>query len=153
MNDDHYLLQHYEASEFPYYCQGLLTTTLKRYDDRYPYRKVLCNTLSYLDRFGLSAIDFDVHCPIIYNKKKFGEALPVTFPKHGYAIKSIYGNCYKIQGIFSDDLKFNDKQSMWDILKILDDRGTWFSIGNRCLKGAMPNVLHMLYPNKSRYEL
>lgn len=147
MNDDHFLLQDYEAWEFPYYHRG--TIRGMDYGNNGPQIKQMDNT----ERLFLQSInDFDIHCPIIYNKAKFKKSFPEKWPEHGYGIKSLYCAVNDIEGEEIDDLKFKEPLMKESIYQALEGRN-WFSIGDKCLKsGAMKEVLETIYPDKSRYE-
>lgn len=148
MNDDHYLLTDYEADEFPYYHRGTIRGI--DYGNNRPQTMQMDNT----ERLFLQSInDFDIHCPIIYNKEKFKKSFPEKWPEHGYGIKSMYCAVNEIEGEEIEDLKFKEPLMKESIYQALEDR-SWFSIGDRCLKsGAMKEVLGELYPNKSKYEM
>jgi len=153
MNDDHYLLQNFIIEEFPYFNQGLLKDKINSMGDGIPYKKVLVNTYDAMRRHHW-LLDFDVHCPIIYNKKRFALSFPEikSWPDYGFAIKSMYCNKNGIEGIACEDLKFRDKLTAGQIKVVLQGR-SFFSIGDRCLHGEMKQVLEELYPIKSKYEL
>ena len=155
MNDDHYLMQDYEASEFPYYHRHEfdLDDILKRGNN--PQYKQSLNTVNTI---GFTGYDFDVHAPMLFNKRIFKNLfsrLPEKWPEHGFLIKSYYAN----HGIDTsnwvpcEDLKFSEPLMKESIYMALESR-SWFSIGDKCLKsGAMKEVLQELYCNKSKYEI
>lgn len=147
MNDDHYLLTDYEAAEFPYYHRGTIRGI--DYGNNRPQTMQMDNT----ERLFLQSInDFDIHCPIIYNKEKFKKSFPEKWPEHGYGIKSMYCALNEIEGEEIEDLKFKEPLMKESIYQALEGRD-WFSIGDKCLKsGAMKEVLETIYPDKSRYE-
>ena len=120
-----------------------------------PQYKQTLNTIEFCFDDGY---DFDVHCPILFNKKIFKDLfsrLPERWPVHGILIKSYYANhCLDTtKWIPCEDLKFKEPLMKESIYMALEGR-SWFSIGDRCLKsGAMKEVLGELYPNKSKYEI
>lgn len=148
MNDDHYLLNDYEAGEFPYYHRGSIRGM--DYGNNRPQVMQMDNT----DRLFVRSIkDFDIHCPIIYNKEKFPKSSFNKWPEHGYGIKSMYCAVNQIEGEEMADLKFKEPLMKESIYRALEGRD-WFSIGDKCLKsGAMKEVLETIYPDKSKYEL
>lgn len=91
-NDDHYLLADFDAEKFPYYyCHTLTAYCQRRGADRYGLRAQA--TLKYLRENNLPDKHFDIHFPILYNKKKFLEIFEkVPKKENGYIIKSIYAN-------------------------------------------------------------
>ena len=155
MNDDHYLLTDYESAEFPYYHRNEFNLPELHNGGNMPQYKQTLNTIE----FGFDdGYDFDVHCPILFNKKIFKDLfsrLPERWPVHGILIKSYYANhCLDTtKWIPCEDLKFKEPLMKESIYMALEGR-SWFSIGDRCLKsGAMKEVLGELYPNKSKYEI
>ena len=155
MNDDHYLLQDYEASEFPYYHRYEFNLPKLHTGGNMPQYKQALNTFDFGFQDGF---DFDVHCPILFNKRIFKNLfsrLPERWPEHGFLIKSYYAN----HGIDTsnwvpcEDLKFGEPLMKESIYQALEGRN-WYSIGDKCLKsGAMKEVLQELYCNKSKYEI
>jgi hypothetical protein len=156
MNDDHYLLQDYEANEFPYYYRRMfdLQDLLKKGNN--PQMKQTINTFHLGSKY--SENDFDIHCPIVFNKRIFREifaGLPEKWPEHGFLIKSYYANTVTFEPyelVLCEDLKFSEPLMKESIYMALEGRA-WFSIGDRCLKsGSMKEVLQELYSTKSKYE-
>ncbi|MES2428227.1 MAG: hypothetical protein V4560_14705 [Bacteroidota bacterium] len=149
MNDDHFLLKDYEAAEFPFYHRGEIETV--GMTKNMPQWRQYKNTTNVI---GVHALDYDVHCPILYNKTIFKSVFTdLHWPEHGYAIKSMYCNKTRIAGELCEDLKFSQPAMCETIYRVLDGRG-WFSIGDRTLRsGDMLEVLGELYPDKSKWEL
>ena len=150
MNDDHYLLQDYEAGQFPYYCHGWVSE-FKTVTD---YKHTIKNTITRLQPLGHDIPYFDIHCPIIYSKDKFTWVIPgIGWGKpFGYCIKTVYGNC--IEGLKATeypDLKINESYPASKIRQLLTGR-PWFSIGDKAFNGGIRHVLQDLYPHKSKYE-
>lgn len=155
MNDDHYLLTDYEASEFPYYHRGVID--LEPMIVNRPQLMQMQNTIREISGwFSYSGYDFDIHCPIVYNKNSFRHIFNRvrTWPEHGYGIKSFYCSHLYLGNVkMIEDLKFSEPAMKESIYRVLEDR-PWFSIGDNCLKsGAMKEVLTELYPNKSKWEI
>lgn len=153
MNDDHFLLTAYTAQSFPYYHRGQIA--LHDFVSNQPQYHQYQNTIRH--RFGSDYYDFDVHCPIVYNRKKFIEVSSELkeWPEYGYAIKTLYANDMidTTNWVPCEDLKFSEPLMKESIYRALEGR-PWFSIGDKCLKsGAMKEVLQELYPNKSKYEV
>lgn len=147
MNDDHFLLQDFEAGKFPYYCQGWLSEFLTVTD----YKHTVKNTIDWL--LGRDCPYFDVHCPIVYNKEKFQWCVLCAdwTVKWGYCIKTIFCEINAITAPEYLDLKINEVYSSDRIRKLIAGR-PWFSIGDRAREGGLLKVLQELYPNKSKYE-
>jgi hypothetical protein len=148
MNDDHFLLQDYQANQFPFYYDGLLSDKMTVTE----YKHTVKNTH---DWFLGAPVDYlDIHCPILYNKRKFEWCLPLAdwSKPYGYCIKTAY--CY-INGFVSSprcsDLKINQPLTYTEIMQLIAGR-PWFSIGDAAREGEMLQVLQELYPNKSKFE-
>lgn len=147
MNDDHFLLQDYEAGTFPYYCQGWLSEFMTVTD----YKNTVRNTIDWL--LGRDCPYFDIHCPIVYNKEKFTWCVPHADwgKQFGYCIKTIYCEINAITAPEYPDLKINEVLPASKIREQIAGR-TWFSIGDRAREGGLLRVLQELYPRKSKYE-
>ncbi len=150
MNDDHFLLSDFDAVKFPYLHRGKIETHRIGNEAQ---RIQMENTVAVLSS-NMTLCDFDVHCPIVYNKEKFEEIFyTLQWPEYGYAIKTVYCNHNSIISKICEDLKFSEPLMKQSIYKVLEGR-EWFSIGDKCLKsGGMQEVLQELYPNKSKYEI
>lgn len=152
MNDDHFLLTDFDAREFPFYHRSEIA--LASLVKNWPQYMQMKNTVEVLPG---PKYDFDVHCPIVYNKHRFIEVFEnLEWPEYGYGIKSMYCNqpmnIYNWSLVKCGDLKFGEPLMKDTIYQVLAGR-QWFSIGDKCLKsGAMKEVLSELYPNKSKYE-
>lgn len=152
MNDDHFLLQDFEAAKFPFYSYGFLSDYLHRVD---PYQQTLQNTF---DLIG-DHLFFDIHCPILYKKSNFiamNELSLVDWSKKwGCAIKTLYSYFLSsIDGLRTEsfpDLKICDPLSSNKIKELITMR-PWFSMDNHAREGGIETVLQELYPNKSKYE-
>lgn len=147
MNDDHYLLQDYEAGRFPYYYDIVLNEFMTVTDYKYTVK----NTLDYF--LGALLGNFDVHCPIVYNKETFTWRMPLAdwSKKFGYCIKSMYCDINGVIGDRCPDLKINECFTAYQICELIAGR-PWFSIGDRAFDGGISEVLQELYPKKSIYE-
>lgn len=148
MNDDHFLLQDFEAGIFPYYCHGWLNEFMTVTD----YKHTVWNTMEIYKDWH--AVYFDIHCPIVYNKRRFEYYLHDLDwgKKFGYCIKTIYCNStIGFKAIEYPDLKINEVYSSDQIRKLIAGR-PWFSIGDKAREGGLLKVLNELYPNKSMYE-
>jgi len=92
MNDDHFLFDYFDASEFPnFYCNSL-----KHYLERTKIRGGYFGRVQNVARKYPDGKFFDVHTPIMYNKEKF-LALRDHFDfEKGMVIKSLYGNEWNV---------------------------------------------------------
>src|SRR5688572_29644823 len=106
MNDDHYLLADFDAETFPSYKFHTLSAYVERRGND-GYGRRARNTLKYLKDNGLPDNFFDIHFPILYDKKKAKEIFS-KLPKipDGYILKSIYANALRLPGEEIRDCKF-----------------------------------------------
>lgn len=147
MNDDHFLLQEY-SYYFPYYHRG--TFNLSRLSNNPSQLNQVRNTIN---RLGNRILDYDIHCPIVYNKTNFIQTFSTLgFPPYGYCIKSYYMAYNKRHSLLAEDLKFLNPLPQKEILAQLKGR-EWFSTGDApMVRGEMIKALDFLYPYKSKYE-
>lgn len=148
MNDDHFILGQYDLYYFPFYHRGPFNLTRLR---NHPSQ--LIQTQNTINRFGSKMFDYDIHCPIIYNKERFINTFRgLKFPEYGYCLKSYYMALNKRHSILTKDLKFIEPLRKEEILAQVEGR-SWFSTGDAAMvRGEMIKALEQLYPQKSRYE-
>lgn len=144
-HDDHFLLEDIEAKAFPYVHHGPINIS----GGQYGYTKQ--NTMNLLGQVN----DHDSHCPILFNKKKFLNSVPIVdWTKwYGYLVKTLYCVMNEISADYYPDLKLRWVQYYNEMKSAIEGR-KWFSIGDRCFdNGAVMQVLEELYPLKSKWEL
>lgn len=152
-NDDHFLLSEFEASTFPFFCNGHLRSMVDR-NKKGNYYKAVCNTYRTLIGRNLPTVHFDLHCPILYNKQKFiTEMRNYDWSNRiSFIIKSLYGNSIQIQSTDREsDCKINKPCLSQEILDIIKNR-KFFSIGNLAINEQLKITMEQLYPNSSRWE-
>jgi len=153
-NDDHFILQDFIAGDFPYFWKSNLRDSSKMMKPGNRYKKAVDNAYRTLSSLGLETKSFDIHMPIIYNKKKFIDVMTKYDwdQKVSYVVKSMYANSLKIEGVREPDCKINSQITETEIKEIIKDRKV-FSMGNGAIGFKMLNVLNELYPNPSKYEM
>lgn len=149
-NDDHFLLQDCDASEYPNYYEGDLLT-YKTYNS---YEKSVKETIKVLEIDKKPTFHFDIHRPIIYNKVKFRKMADYYNwnTQFGYLIKSLYCNHFNKIGIPAEDNKINYPHKLGMIEQINRNKAI-FSIGDKAVNSEMKYYLNQLFPNKSKFEL
>lgn len=152
INDDHFILD--PLPPLPYYYQRSLDATVELRKTHDSYYHSLTNTLEVLQQRGLQTFNYDIHAPIIYNKKKFIEvnAAYDWSVNYGYVIKSLYCNSVGVQGTVDMDMKLRARHSCEQLEKILKGR-RYFSIDDTAIWPELTTYLSYLYPKKSKYEL
>ncbi len=152
-NDDHFLLQDCVASEYEFYYKSELRVTSKGLRPGGIYKQAVDNTHRVLMEKGLPTKNFDVHCPIIYNKQFFAENMTKYdwSGKIGYVLKSLYTNTKKIEGERMADCKIGSQHTVEGLKEIMGKRRV-FSMGNGAIGPTMMALLEELYPNPSKWE-
>ena len=144
MNDDFFMLEPFDVDKYPYYVRG----ELEEYKEPSFYQETLNKTRDYLIAKGIEhPMAFNVHCPIIYNKKSFltFEELfhDVKFETIGYSWRTLYGNTFvKDYKVVKDCKDFDDK---------------WFESETGCLSTSdncdkILEEVEKLFNKKSRWE-
>ncbi len=154
MNDDHFLLRPFDAEAFPYFMKETIATTAqnRRFNDA--YRKSLVNSYMALTKNNFLTHNFDVHCPIIYNKKQFSAMMAMydwDETNYSFIIKSMYCNTFGIPGVPCSDLKINNPLDHCQLTDIIRGR-EFFSIGDRAVNSDLLMLMENLYPEPSIYE-
>lgn len=147
-NDDHFLLRPWLADTF-HHRETLKEMQFNRIV-KDAYYKAICNTVAFI---GGDAFNFDVHCPIVYNKERFKRTVGRAdwYKKGGFLIKSVYCAMNGIVGSLVQDLKISKPFSPREIRLMLRDR-PYFSCSDHGLNKPLRDYLHELFPNPSRYE-
>lgn len=153
MNDDHFLLQEFEAGQFPYYYYGTLSHQLTRTS---PYRQTVANTLGPIKEVCAGELYFDVHSPILYSKQAFERLSNYNWDiKYGFCIKTMYMNLamrsWGRMVEYCEDLKLSGAMSATQIKQAIAGR-PFFSTADNVRDGSMGAVLEELYPSPSKYE-
>jgi hypothetical protein len=143
MNDDFYIT---EPTEVKYYYQGTMENHLIDKRNRslhWSYVRNLTKTYTLFQKW----MDFSLHAPIIYNKKKFLELQEYYDMKEWYLLRNLYCNHYKIEWEYLEDCKIREIK---DIPKILP---TFLSnMDNLINTEEFKEFLNNLFPKASKYE-
>jgi len=143
-NDDHYLLDNFDAETFPYFYSDTLDNYVKR-RGLDAYGKRANNTLKHLKRQELPTKFFDIHTPIIYERGPFFEnvvSLPWEPSKEGFVLKSAYANALKIEGTPERDHKTIAPPTV--PAKVFSS--------NAHIRASVQRFLKEQFPKKSKYE-
>lgn len=157
-NDDFFLLKDIDAIKYPFYYRGELKSSIPRMQGNW-YLDYILETIQELKQRDFTTGNFDIHCPIIYNRHKFKIAVAAYDFSKKLIVKSIYCNTLGIPGEYMEDCKIIGRTASWRLQQKIKDRHI-FSIGDRCLipyppeeESSVKVLLRELYPNKSKYEL
>jgi hypothetical protein len=104
MNDDFIFLK--ETKSIPNYARKSLKRTLEYYERRYGNNKYLYSMKNTLKIVGDEAIDYEIHYPIMINKKKFIDTFRnIPWRRKPYVHRSIYANLNKLEPTYTKDFK------------------------------------------------
>lgn len=153
--DDHFLNKDMDIHEYPYYVNGTLTELLS--SQKMGYGQIIKNTIKALAPTGQDK-NFNVHCPIIYNKARIIE-LSKTYDMNaplGYLTKSLYMNTFAEWHKYSNiqeikDCKIRTDMPVSDIMARIAGRDCW-STGHEHECPNIEKALQTLYPTPSKYE-
>jgi hypothetical protein len=155
MNDDHFMLMDYELPNFPYYYREVdMITTINANVKNLAWMTSIKNTRDYLLYIGKSALMFDTHTPIIYNKEKFYNTVEKADwnKPFGFGIKSLYANMNDISGTYMPDAKLFSSETDINYLKKKVQGKPCFSTSSYVVDSHR-ELITSLYPEKSRWEI
>ncbi len=97
MNDDFFMTD--EITEWKTYSRGKLKDMIKKHPTQNGYYfRSLQDTQKRLDGMGISdPIDYEVHCPMIFNKEKLLSVIGMIGKDKAYSIRTCYGNLMNIE--------------------------------------------------------
>jgi len=153
MNDDHFFNHDYSTINFPYYYKGDILTVVRKKRQYNNYGKYCDKTMRILHSLGHPTKYFDVHTPIIYNKRKFIDVMTKYdwSSRIGMIVKSLYANSLRIDGEESNDCKINLFYTE-DVFEDLIKNEKIWSVGAVAAGKELKNVMDKMYPNKSKWE-
>ena len=151
MNDDFYIINKVES--VPYMYSGNLDDKIEQREDIFSgntYTTLLKKTLGALARRKKDIIlDYELHVPMIMNKKKLLSVLMVTG-----LWRSLYGNIFNVGGIQVKDVKVYDKKdrfyvNSYDINNLESD---YISSNDDSFEIIKSLILEERFPSKTAYE-
>lgn len=148
-NDDYVFLKPLDVNNLPYYYSGNLDLAYKRKRKVGSYKSALESTRLVLEEKDYATYHFDIHVPIIYNKRLFPEVMQKYDWKTcrwGYVIKSLYCNSLMIQGVELPDMMIGySLENKGQIEEMIKDRFV-FAYNNEAANEVMFNYLKELFP-------
>lgn len=153
-NCDFFLTKEIDINSYPNYYSGGLNEIVEGRQKYDGYALSVKNTIEALERNGCSTMNFDIHCPMIFNSAKFIEIMDKydwAGNRMGFVIKSLYANTLRLHATYMADCKIGEKLTTESIEKQIGDRHI-FSIHPAGLTKAMIEYLENLYPEKSVFE-
>lgn len=153
-NDDYVVLQDIDLAKYPYYYKGTCEQSYVTNAGN-SYRMTMYHTMMFLKNRGFKDRNYDAHCPIVYNKKKFLTTFDdndINFDtKYGYGIKTLYSACNRVEGEYMEDCKFQKSYPKEYLLEKMEGRHV-ISFNDHPLKTDLGFVLKDMFPDKSSYE-
>lgn len=108
MNDDFFVML--PVSYVPVLHRGPINDVINFYQTNHPnspYTAGLIQTFHRLENMGVeNALSYELHAPMVFNKKKFLEVLEISLEMEGFGKRTLYGNINNIGGTLSEDVKF-----------------------------------------------
>lgn len=149
MNDDHVFIQETDIENYPNYYKG--TCYLSMLKNGSHYRQTMNQTKKWLEGNGYTDINFDGHCPIIFEKERFFNTVDkVDWSKpYGYGMKSIYAA--GLDGVHMPDCKMHTALTFKEAEQRCQDRHV-ISFTDGAIKSGLGEYLKTIFPNKSKYE-
>jgi len=151
-NDDFYLLKPMNLNTIPYYYKRKEIATV--YANKNTYNDMSMITREFLLKHNKSIYDFKPHYPIIYNKEKIKELVPLfeesfKISPLGLSVRDLYGNWHNVLNkVFKKDNKIMPNTNFYDFIKDLD----LFSGGNNPQEDEQW-FLYNNYDIKSKWEI
>ena len=151
MNDDFYIVN--KINSIPYMHAKTLDEKIRAREDLFSgnsYNKLLKATIrSISKRVDGPAIDYELHVPMVMEKKKLQHVL--KFPG---LWRSIYGNIFNVGGIETKDVKVYEESSIFypNSYRINNLTSDYLSSSDDSFEIVKNKVLEKLFPKRSIYE-
>lgn len=147
-NDDFFVMK--PIREFPYYCWGTLPEQIHRIEEANrsgsAYTMRLKNTLVELLKEGNGIVNYELHVPFIFDRKKLAEMFN-SCPR-GLASRTLYGNRYKVGGEELADPKLHGPAH-----KRIPEDPTFLSTDDRAFAfGQVGREIRKTFQKPSRFE-
>ena len=132
MNDDHFLMD-YIDSDLPNYYSGQISDI----EGSEQYAAAMDRTVIELEKRGFETFNFDIHCPIFFNKHLFQKVFMRFFNGEEILMKSCYANSLNLSKIAMEDLKFRHFMNKQEVERFTAGRwvfSTWEEVLTHDLK-------------------
>lgn len=154
--DDNFFLKDVDIANYPYYYKReLLPDTFSISNT---HTRSMIYTKDILKSLNKPIKDFEVHCPIIYNRYKFYDFVE-KFQRYNdrqktvaLSSRSAYLNNLAIEGEYHSDVKIKKIITKQEVELIVKNQNV-FSISNNATKGGIAEFLQENFPNKSKWEI
>jgi len=157
-NDDYILCKETDVTTIPFYRNRFtLAEVAEQRETCDYYKRSLAKTCEFLKALQRPNFNYDIHCPIIYNKSTFLQMEPAWTESgksmYGLVVKSTYSNiCLVSEGPIMRDLKFNNNTRKPNYIKDkVEERWIW-SYSDKAFTEGVNEFLSKEYPTHSKFE-
>lgn len=151
-NDDFFILRSI-SENMPAWYQGELGAFIEGYERKRGhqngYSVGLRKTYDSLIKAGLTTVDYEVHKPILINRKKALEVFK-KFPEATPGFRSQYGNYCHIGGVDKHDMKIEYEHD--SRLPAMEMAWEFVSISDESFAGAVGKFIKNKFTEPSRFE-
>lgn len=145
MNDDFFFLK---PTEVVYWNQGTINDHINKRSNSWKWGSEYWHWLVRTGQLFPSGLDFSLHRPIIYNKRKFKDLFYFYDFNDRILLRNTYCNHYKIVWEYAEDYKTNS------FVQLMEDKPEIFSTGDWIINDTrFVEYMEKLFPEKSIYEL
>lgn len=153
-NDDFFILKPYDEDMKPQYngqISSYIDSIVKKHNGSHSqYTLRLADAIRALAEAGLNTYNYEVHKPMLINRKKALEVLD-KFPNVP-GFRSIYGNYWKIGGTDRHDMKI--KQWSYDSMDLVENEWDFLSTSDSSFaSGEVGAFIKQNFKERSRFEL
>lgn len=151
LNDDFFAV---EPTTWPQWNQGGLArpsglNTITARSDR-SHRGGRAATFDLCVKWGLPTVNYEGHCPFVFNKRRLLELAAKVDRDHKVAAlhyRTLYGNYFDLGGEKVRDVKVGNMRDTWR------PGQTWVSTSDKTFeRGAVGKRIRSLFPDPSPYE-
>lgn len=150
MYDDIFFMGVQDMTKIPYYFKGFLGNAR---NGGTLYQESLRNAEQWLLNKGRSTFDFELHKPIIYNRKNFLKLEKIFGPMKdenpAMAVRSIYGNLFVKYPTYQEDIKIREADVRVENLSALH---SCFSVSDKAFTCHVLPWCKEHFQTKGRYE-
>lgn len=158
IHPDHYLLSNFSIDSFPVFVNArekTLQELTARITPQNYYKPYVDSTIKVLLARDLPTVNYNVHTPIVYDKKAF-KTLMAQYDwtgKKGFIAKSLYGNTLQLTDTVPvEDFKIQTPKEKKAIYRKIFGKQI-LSTNEFSMNQEMKDVLWELYPDPSKWEV
>lgn len=150
MNDDFFIIN--PIKKIPTYYGGSFEDKVLRYQSINAlngYTRLLRSTLLFMQKQRLNLLDYDLHVPMVFNKKKLKPIASIP----NVCTRTLYGNTYNIGGKLINDVKVYPSGSIYQTLENGISKDFYFiSSDDDSFDNLYNDILKDMFNTPSRFE-